>query len=93
MAEKSEIPSREVALSPDLAFRFSVFWSVVAKRRKQAPEVRLPFHHFGSSGIWQPLTLEGKPSPDRILTTKIKLDPAFFDCLAGQDFRDRARRL
>ena len=51
MAEKGEIPSREVALSPNLAFRFSVFWSVVAKRRRQAPEVRLPFHHLGSSVI------------------------------------------
>lgn len=93
MAEKGEIPSREVALSPDLAFRFSVFWSVVAKRRRQAPEVRLPFHHLGSSGILQPLTPDGNPSPGRKLTTKIKLDPNFFDCLADQKFRDRARRV
>ena len=63
MAEKGEIPSREVPLSPDLAFRFSVFWSIVAQRRRQAPEVRLPFHHLGSSGIWQPLTPDGKTFP------------------------------
>ena len=93
MTEKGEIPNREVALSPDLAFRFSVFWSVVAKRRRQAPEVRLPFHHLGSSGIWQPLTSDGKPSPDRKLTTKVTLDPNFFECLADQKFRDRARRV
>ncbi len=93
MAEKGEIPSREVVLSPDLAFRFSVFWSIVAKRRRQAPEVRLPFHHLGSSGIWQPLTPDGKPSPDRKLTTKISLDSTFFECLADQIFRDRARRV
>ena len=36
MAEKGEIPSQDVALSPDLAFRFSVFWSVVAQRRRRA---------------------------------------------------------
>jgi len=48
MAEKGEIVCPEVPLSPDLAFRFSVFWSVVAQRRKQPPEVRLPFHHIGS---------------------------------------------
>jgi putative restriction endonuclease len=93
MAEKGEISSREVALSPDLAFRFSVFWAVAAKRRRQAPEVRLPFHHLGSSGILQPLTPDGNPSPDRKLTTKIRLDPNFFDCLADQKFRDRARRV
>jgi putative restriction endonuclease len=38
MAEKGEIKSREVSLSPDLAFRFTVYWSVVANRRKQSPE-------------------------------------------------------
>ena len=93
MAEKGEITSREVPLSPDLAFRFSVFWSVVAQRRKQPPEVRLPFHHLGSSGMWQPLTADGKPSPDKKLTTMIRLDPSFYDCLADQRFRERARRV
>ncbi|MEK6653816.1 MAG: hypothetical protein AABY92_01505, partial [Thermodesulfobacteriota bacterium] len=48
MAEKDEVPSRELLLSPDLVFRFSVFWSVVARRRSQPPEVRLPFHHLDS---------------------------------------------
>jgi putative restriction endonuclease len=93
MAEKGEIASREVMLSPDLAFRFSVFWSVVGERRRQLPEVRLPFHHLGSSGIWQPLTADGEPSPDKKLTTMIRFDPSFFDCLADQRFRDRARRV
>jgi putative restriction endonuclease len=93
MAEKGEIPGREVPLSPDLAFRFSVFWSVVAQRRKQPPEVRLPFHHVGSSGMWQPLTANGEPSPDKKLTTMIRLDPSFFECLTDQRFRDRARRV
>lgn len=36
MAEKGEITGCDVTLSPDLAFRFSVFWSVVAGRRRQA---------------------------------------------------------
>ncbi len=92
MAEKGEIVYPEVPLSPDLAFRFSVFWSVVGERRKQSPEVRLPFHHVGSSGMWQPLTAEGDPSPDKKLTTLIRLDPGFLNCLADQEFRDRARR-
>ena len=41
----------------------------------------------------RPLTPDGKPSPDRKLITKIRLDPTFFDCLADQKFRDRARRI
>ena len=92
MAEKGEITYPEIPLSPDLAFRFSVFWSVVAQRRKQSPEVRLPFHHIGSSGMWQPLTTDGKPSPDKKLTTMIRLDPSFYDCLTDQRFRERARK-
>jgi putative restriction endonuclease len=80
-------------MSPDLAFRFSVFWSVVAQRRKRPPEVRLPFHYLRSSGIWEPLTAERKPSPYKKLTTIVKLEPSFFDCLADQRFRDRARRV
>jgi putative restriction endonuclease len=93
MVEKGEVANREVALSPDLAFRFSVYWSVVAERRKQSPDVRLPFHHLGSSGIWQPLTADGSPSPDRKLTTTVRLDSSFFSYLADERFRDRARRV
>jgi putative restriction endonuclease len=32
-------------LTPELAFRFCTYWSIVAHRRTQAPDVRrLPFH-------------------------------------------------
>ncbi|OHE31986.1 MAG: hypothetical protein A3J94_06845 [Syntrophus sp. RIFOXYC2_FULL_54_9] len=92
MVEKGEITSREVTLSPDLAFRFSVFWSIVAQRRNQPPEVRLPFHHLGSSGIWQPMTADYKPSPDKKMTLIIRMDETFFHCLQDYKFRDRARR-
>lgn len=93
MVEKGEISNCEVTLSPDLAFRFSVFWSIVAKRRNQLPDVRLPFHHLGSSGMWQPLMADDKPSPDKKLTKMIRLDPRFFDCLSDSTFRDRAQRV
>lgn len=93
MMEKGEIQNAEVSLSPDIAFRFSVFWSAVAQRRKQRPEVRLPFHYLKSSGIWQPLTTQGEPSPDKKLTKSIRIDKGFFECLSNQRFRDRARRV
>jgi putative restriction endonuclease len=93
MVEKGEITSYEVTLSPDMAFRFSVFWSIVAQRRNQPPEVRLPFHHLGSSGIWQPLTADYKPSPDKKLTSMIRMDENFFHSLEDYQFRDRARRI
>ena len=93
MVEKGEITSNEVELSPDLAFRFSTYWSIVAHRRKQSPQVRLPFHHIGSSGIWQPLTAKKEASPDKKLTTMIRIYPSFFDCISDQRFRYRASRV
>jgi len=93
MMEKGEIESPEVTLSPDIAFRFSVFWSAVAQRRKQRPEVRLPFHYLKSSGIWQPITGQGELSPDKRLTKSIRIDKNFFECLSNQKFRERARRV
>src|SRR5690606_30537344 len=82
-----------IPLSANLSFRFSVFWSVVAERRSQSPDVRLPFHHLKSSQIWQPLTSDGKPSPDKKLTVSVQLDPEFFLCLQDSEFRKLARRL
>jgi putative restriction endonuclease len=93
MMEKGEIESPEVTLSPDIAFRFSVFWSVVAPRRKQRPDVRLPFHYLSSSGIWAPLTAQGELSPDKKLTKSISIDQSFFECLSNEGFRDKARRV
>ncbi len=93
MADRGEITGPELKLSPDLAFRFSVYWSVVAERRKARPDVRLPFHHIKTSGIWQPLMSSGQPSPDKNLTAKVHLDSAFLDCLRDACFRDKAKRL
>ena len=93
MAERGEVSTIDFTLSPDVAFRFSALWSVVAERRTQRPDVRLPFHHLASSGIWDPLTADDSPSPDKKLTMKARFDGGFFECLQNRDFRDRARRV
>tara|TARA_R110002073_G_scaffold7245_26_gene41478 strand:- start:408 stop:1319 length:912 start_codon:yes stop_codon:yes gene_type:complete len=77
-------------LTPDLVFRFSVYWSIVAHRRPQPPDVRLPFHHLGSSKLWTPLTAEGKPSNQRDLTASIRLSDEFFAALQSPSFRQAA---
>lgn len=93
MAERGELTGLELPLSPDLAFRFSVYWPVVAGRRKTRPDVRLPFHHLKTSGIWQPLMPEGKASLDKRLTANARLDSAFVDCFRDAHFRDKAKRV
>jgi putative restriction endonuclease len=93
MADRGEITGSELPLSPDLAFRFSLFNSVIAARQRPPLELRLPFHHLKTSGIWQPLMADGKPSPHRNLTVKVRFDPAFLDCLRDATFRDKAKRV
>ncbi len=89
------------AKSRTAKFRFLLSWHsgsvyfgpLLAQRRKQSPEVRLPFHHLGSSGIWQPLMADRNPSPDKRLTTMIRIDQDFFECLIDRNFRDKARQI
>ena len=54
--------SRTLTLTPDLAFRFFAYFKIVAHRRPQRPDIRLPFYHLHSDGFWSPLDEEGKPT-------------------------------
>lgn len=92
LAERGELPAI-LPLTPELAFRFFTYWSVVAARRGQRPDVRLPFHHLKSDGFWSPLTGEGEPSPDRKLTQLAALTSDFRAFLADPIWREKARRL
>src|SRR5262245_38864111 len=50
LAEQGQLPETVLPLSPELAFQFSTYWPIVAYRRTQAPDVRLPFFHLKSAG-------------------------------------------
>lgn len=93
MADRGELTTPELPLSPDLAYRFSLFNQVIADRKRPPLELRLPFHHLKTSGIWLPLMADGKPSPDRKLTVKVRFDPDFFTCLKGGAFREKAKQV
>jgi putative restriction endonuclease len=93
MAAQGDVSGPELLLSPDLAFRFGLFNSVIADRKRPPLELRLPFHHLKTSGIWQPLMADGQPSPHRNLTVKVRFDTAFLDCLHDSVFRDEAKRV
>ena len=93
MADRGEITGSELLLSPDLAFRFSLFNSVIVARQRPPLDLHLPFHHLKTSGIWQPLMADGKPSPHRNLTEKVRFDLSFLDSLRDPTFRDKAKRV
>jgi len=93
LAEHSMLPSEALPLSPELAFRFFTYWSIVAYRRKQPPNVRFPFHHLQSDGIWTAIDEDGKPSRDRRLTRFAVLPADFVDCMRNPMFREKAKRI
>ena len=93
LAELGTLPKHKLPLTPELAFRFCTYWGVVAHRRTQRPDVRLPFHHLQSDGCWAALGDDGKPSPDVRLTRCAVLKPEFEACLSDPGFREKARRI
>lgn len=93
MMENGEIEGNTLHLTPELAFRFSTYWSIVAHRRAQPPDVRLPFHHLHSDGVWHPFTKTGDRSPDRKVTNYVEFDAGFGEFLRESESRRLARRL
>jgi putative restriction endonuclease len=93
LAEQAPAMSDILPLTPELAFRFCTYWSIVAHRRTQAPDVRYPFYHLKPDGFWSPLGEDGKPSPERRLTRYAALPLDFLAFLKDPASRDRARRI
>ena len=93
LAEQGMLPQGTLPLTPELAFRFCTYWSIVAHRRSQKPDVRYPFHHMQSGGFWRALGEDWNPSPDRRLTRYAVFDQDFELCLRDRTFREEARRV
>src|SRR3954451_2239628 len=80
-------------LTPELAFRFSVYGSVVAHRRSRALFVGFPFYHLSSDGFWVPLDEGKQPTTDRKRARYAVIDPTFLEVSGHPEFRKRARYL
>jgi putative restriction endonuclease len=93
LAEQALLPEKLLPLTPELAFRFFTYWSVVAHRRTQKPDVRYPFYHLQGDGCWTPLGEDGEPAHDRRLARCAQLNPDFEARLNDPAFRDEARWL
>ena len=93
IAEQDRDLPTQLHLTPELAFRFQEFEHVVAHRRTQRLDIRLPFHHLGSSKIWTPRTNDDARSPDSTVTKYVEFDPEFRSACLDAEFRIRARRI
>lgn len=93
MAEKGELPAKVLSLTPELAFRFCSYWGIVAHRRTQKPDVRLPFFHLGSDGCWDALREDGGPADTSRTARYASFAPTFDAALRDPEFRRAARRV
>lgn len=91
--ENGAVSGDVLELTPEIAFQFCTFWRVVAHRRTQRPDVRMPFHHLQSDGFWTALGADQQPSPDERLTKFACLDPTFASAVIDPKFREQARRI
>jgi putative restriction endonuclease len=91
LAEQRLLPKTLLPLTPELAFRFCTYWSIVAHRRTQKPDVRYPFYHLQSDGCWTALGEDGRPAPERRSARCAQLNSDFEACLNDPTFREQAR--
>ena len=82
-----------LALSPELVYQFKLFEHIVAHRRKQKLDVRMPFHHLKTSHVWTALDKHGEPSKHRSVTTCVRINPDFREACLDPAFRQRAAEL
>lgn len=92
-AERDGELTEVLLLSPELVYQFKLFEHIVAHRRKQKLDIRMPFHHLKSSGVWVPLDKHGEPSTHRSVTTCVRLNPDFRAACLDAEFRQRAAML
>ncbi len=77
-------------LSPELVCQFKLFEHIVAHRWKQKLDIRMPFYHLKSWGVWTPLDKYGESLTHRSVTTCEWLDPDFRAACLDAEFRQRA---
>ncbi|MGH7136898.1 MAG: HNH endonuclease [Pirellulales bacterium] len=93
IAQEGALGPEMLPLTPQLAFRFCSYWSIVAHRRKQKPDVRWPFTKLKTEGVWVPLDERGEPAADPKQARIAKLNAEFVAAANDPAFREQARRI
>jgi putative restriction endonuclease len=84
---------KELALTPELAFRFYSYWNVVAHRRTTKPDIRLPFYHLKTDGFWSVYDADGQPAARNRLAHYAILVADFQSFAQDPIAREKARRI
>lgn len=91
MIENGDLQGPSLKLTPELAFRFSQFGTIVAHRRNQRLDIRLPFYHLSSDGILSVFTKDGTEALDPRSTLFAKINEEFYSLAKSTEFRSLAR--
>ena len=93
LVEIGALETSRLLLTGEIAFRFANYWTVVAARRKQGPDLRLPFFHLKGDGFLKPFDKFGNPASDKKANVEVEIHSEFFECLHDDEFRRHARLL
>lgn len=93
MAESGEMMSCAFTRSPGLVLRFRSYGALVADRWPTRLDVRLPFFHLSSQGLWQAFTADMRPATSEKDCAVCEWDGELFDLLADPAFRLKARMI
>jgi putative restriction endonuclease len=91
LAEDGNLTREVMPITGELAFRFASFWSVIAHRRPQKPDLKLPLFHMRSDGFWQPLDEQMQILKYRDLPVFIRFDADFLAAVNDPAIRAQAR--
>ena len=80
-------------LTQDVDYTFKIFEKIVAYRRNQRLDIRMPFHHLKTQGFWKAFTEQGESSPHRSVTKYVIPAPSLVVAFADPTFREKARRI
>lgn len=94
LVENGRVTDGRVDLSPELVRRFRELWPIVAIRRRNRGEIRMPFHALGSrrDQVWTVLDKDGRPSAARATTVSAQLPGDLTQHLGDPVFREAVRR-
>ena len=95
LIESGDLRDRWVTYNADFVTRFRDYWDLVVERRKNRPEITMPFNALGGErdAIWERYDEHGQPSKSKLTTRLCHLDPVLFELLADPDFRLATRRV
>src|SRR5262249_48195776 len=93
LAEQGKLSEKILPITGELVFRFLAYGTIVAERRSQRLDIRLPFYHMRSDGCWTPLDESGQPTLEKRRAVAARLDKTFWACLDNPEFREQLRRI